>query len=156
MALCHNWDVKNDFSYVLRFFSLISVGLGGVTKYITMKFLLSLGNVWSLNGGLKMDPSLPKSKIPTFILQYHGAPLHYTDLLSECNLVFTILFTIECAMKLSSFGYQVNTRFATGQEISHFWILFGVFEGKKNISEISWLLKKISKSIFGTIKFWQH
>mgnify|MGYP001332318192 CR=1 FL=1 len=29
-------------------------------------------------------------------------------------------------------------------------------EDKENISEISRLLKKISKSIFGTIKFWQH
>ena len=87
-----------------------------------------------------MDPSLPKSKIPTFILQYHGAPLHYTDLLSECNLVFTILFTIECAMKLSSFGYQVNTRFAKGKDLTLLNILsflvFGVFEDKKNISEI--------------------
>ena len=105
----HKWDVKNDFAYVLQFFSLISDSLGGVTTYIIMKFLLWLGNVWSLDGGLKMDPSLPKSKIPTFILQYHGAPLHYTDLLSECNLVFTILFTVECFMKLSSFGYQVKS-----------------------------------------------
>ena len=28
MALCHIWDVKNDFAYVLQFFSLISDGLG--------------------------------------------------------------------------------------------------------------------------------
>ena len=42
MALCHKWDVKNDFAYVLQFFSRISVGLGGVTRYIIMKFLLSL------------------------------------------------------------------------------------------------------------------
>ena len=31
MALCHRWDAKNDFAYVLQFFSLISDGLGGVT-----------------------------------------------------------------------------------------------------------------------------
>ena len=30
MALYHKWDVKNDFAYVLQFFSLISGGLGGV------------------------------------------------------------------------------------------------------------------------------
>ena len=30
MALCHRWDAKNDFAYVLQFFSLISDGLGGV------------------------------------------------------------------------------------------------------------------------------
>ena len=28
MALYHKWDVKNGFSYVLTFFSLISDGLG--------------------------------------------------------------------------------------------------------------------------------
>ena len=32
MALCHKWDVKNDFVYVLQFFSLISDGLEGVTS----------------------------------------------------------------------------------------------------------------------------
>ena len=30
MALYHKWDVKNDFAYVLQFFSLISNGLGSV------------------------------------------------------------------------------------------------------------------------------
>ena len=30
MALYHKWDVKNGFTYVLTFFSLISDGLGGV------------------------------------------------------------------------------------------------------------------------------
>ena len=30
MASYHKWDVKNDFAYVLQFFSLISDGLDGV------------------------------------------------------------------------------------------------------------------------------
>ena len=30
MAFYHEWDVKNDFAYVLQFFSLIFDGLGGV------------------------------------------------------------------------------------------------------------------------------
>ena len=30
MALYHLWDVKNDFAYVLQFFSLISYSLGSV------------------------------------------------------------------------------------------------------------------------------
>ncbi|CAB4055192.1 CACNA1B [Lepeophtheirus salmonis] len=42
------------------------------------------------------------------MMKYHGAPLHYTDILSDCNLVFTTLFTVECVMKLSSFGYKVS------------------------------------------------
>ena len=31
MALYHKWDVKNGFAYVLKFFTLISDGLGGVS-----------------------------------------------------------------------------------------------------------------------------
>ena len=30
MALYHKWEVKNDFAYVLQFFSSISDGPGGV------------------------------------------------------------------------------------------------------------------------------
>ena len=30
MALYHKWNVKNDFTFVFQFFSLISDGLGGV------------------------------------------------------------------------------------------------------------------------------
>ena len=37
MALHHKWDVKNDFAYVLQFFSLISEGLGSV-EYILNDF----------------------------------------------------------------------------------------------------------------------
>ena len=29
----HHWDVKNDFAYVLQFFSLISDSPGGVNAY---------------------------------------------------------------------------------------------------------------------------
>ena len=42
------------------------------------------------------------------MMKYHGAPLYYTDLLSDCNLVFTILFTIECVMKVGCFGPKVK------------------------------------------------
>jgi hypothetical protein len=34
MALYHKWDVKNDFAYVLQFFSLISDGLGSVKSIL--------------------------------------------------------------------------------------------------------------------------
>ena len=49
-----------------------------------------------------------------FHLQFHGAPLWYMDHLADCNLVFTILFTIECAMKLTSFGPKVNIKRCQG------------------------------------------
>ena len=37
MALYHKWDVKNDFAYVLQFFSLISDGLGSVRGEVEKK-----------------------------------------------------------------------------------------------------------------------
>merc|ERR1719192_1768229 len=38
------------------------------------------------------------------MLKFQGAPLFYVDVLSHFNLLFTLLFTIECVLKLSSFG----------------------------------------------------
>ena len=35
MALCHKWDVENDFAYMLQFLSLISDGLGDVENRVT-------------------------------------------------------------------------------------------------------------------------
>ena len=43
-----------------------------------------------------------------FKIQFHGAPEYFTDILSIFNLVFTLLFTVECAFKLLSFGPKVN------------------------------------------------
>ena len=37
MALYHKWDVKNGFTYVLKFFSLISDGLGGVSMHYFLR-----------------------------------------------------------------------------------------------------------------------
>ena len=34
MALYHKWDVNNDFTYVLQFFSLISDSLGSVAGHL--------------------------------------------------------------------------------------------------------------------------
>ena len=39
MALYHRWDVKNDFAYVLQFFSLISDGLGSVSCELSNSIL---------------------------------------------------------------------------------------------------------------------
>ena len=42
MALYHKWDVKNDFPYVLQFFSLISDGLGSVSGMCVQKTCLNV------------------------------------------------------------------------------------------------------------------
>ena len=39
MAFCHKWDGKNDFAYMLQFFSLISDGLGSVLRARQAKYL---------------------------------------------------------------------------------------------------------------------
>ena len=43
-----HWDVKNDFAYVLQFFSLISDGLGSVVTYMTafQLFFFSGSTLW--------------------------------------------------------------------------------------------------------------
>ena len=55
MALYHKWDVKNDFAYVLQFFSLISDSLGIVLfefcnwfKSLSLTFIRGLlaYNLW--------------------------------------------------------------------------------------------------------------
>ena len=51
MALCHRWYVKNGFAYVLKFFSLISDGLGGVSNILY--FIISVATVLQLTGGHK-------------------------------------------------------------------------------------------------------
>jgi len=42
------------------------------------------------------------------MLKFEGAPLYFMDILIYFNLIFTLLFTIECVLKLSSFGPKVN------------------------------------------------
>ena len=46
IALCHKWNVKNDFAYVPQFFSLISDGLGSVCDYgIPFPIMFTLGYI---------------------------------------------------------------------------------------------------------------
>jgi hypothetical protein len=37
MAFFHKWGVKNDFTFALQFFMLISDGLGGVNNVISLE-----------------------------------------------------------------------------------------------------------------------
>ena len=52
MALYHKWDVKNDFAYVLQFFSLISDSLGSVALHEMpdwLNFLLNIAAFLQIN-----------------------------------------------------------------------------------------------------------
>ena len=60
MALYHKWDVKNDFAYVLQFFSLISDGLGGVQDFIR-KTLMATQKVNWIESSRKIGHVLSKT-----------------------------------------------------------------------------------------------
>ena len=63
--LYNKWDVKNDFAYVLQFFSLISDGLGGV-ELDFRQYLVKFRKYKKLNTNFKKTlVSLQKSKPPT-------------------------------------------------------------------------------------------
>ena len=47
----------------------------------------------------------------TIILQFQGAPLEFADVLADLNLIFTAMFTVECVLKISSFGPKVSLYF---------------------------------------------
>ena len=49
MALYHEWDVKNGFTYVLTFFSLISDGLGGVSGQTNRKLTCTESDSYRLH-----------------------------------------------------------------------------------------------------------
>ncbi len=42
------------------------------------------------------------------MIKYHGAPLLLTDILSYMNLTFTFCFSVECVLKLISYGPAVK------------------------------------------------
>ena len=82
MALCHKWDVKNDFAYVLQFFSLISDGLGSVNKERQLMDAL-------------MDRTIaPKyTKIHSFFQKWNM--LQIGLVLKICSLLKKIVFPIQ-------------------------------------------------------------
>ena len=44
----------------------------------------------------------------SLMMKFHHAPLWFVDILSYCNLLFTTLFTLECSLKLFSYGPKVR------------------------------------------------
>ena len=58
----HKWDVKNDITFVLHFFSLISNSLSGVAKddEKTPKYMSKNSNLWT---NLYLNINFPKWKL---------------------------------------------------------------------------------------------
>ena len=62
--------------------------------------------------------SIVKIKILTIFLQFQGAPLEFSDVLADLNLIFTAMFTVECVLKISSFGPKVFENLLEGLHYS--------------------------------------
>ena len=67
-------------------------------------------------------------------LQFHGAPWYFTEILSYFNWVFTLLFTVECAFKLLSFGPKVSRKSRKG----FFFVLSSSHEFWYTVSQFGW------------------
>ena len=74
MALYHKWDVKNDFAYVLQFFSLISDSLGCVSVDLVKNFLSACSNLYFVQrtplktSHMMYNKRMLKAMIPTKVL----------------------------------------------------------------------------------------
>ena len=78
MAFCHKWDGKNDFAYMLQFFSLISDGLGSV-KSLVFVWLTS-----RINFLVNSENQFPAPKIVSSKDRIR-LPVHFC----EVNFIFT-------------------------------------------------------------------
>ena len=58
------------------------------------------------------------------MLKFQGAPLFYVDILSHFNLLFTLLFTIEAVLKLTSFGPKVIYEISKSLTLNYFLFVF--------------------------------
>ena len=63
-------------------------------------------------------PHLAPFMMCILFLQYHGAPLLFTDILSYMNLTFTMCFTFECVLKLIAYGPGVRNRLSLAINLS--------------------------------------
>ena len=70
MALYHKWDVKNGFTYVLHFFSLISDSPGGVATYMHVPLIMFFTNI-------RINLSRP--------CYLHWNLINYASKISVCN-----------------------------------------------------------------------
>ena len=51
------------------------------------------------------------------MLQYYSAPPAYEAVLKHLNTAFTVLFSVECVLKIMAFGFLVRRRTSNHQTI---------------------------------------
>ena len=115
MALYHKWDVKNNFAYVLQFFSLISDGLGGVysspnSAKLSCKLEVTLVCMQSgMQPKTKKPIRLPfRCKLPRFSAAPHWAAL-------PSRLALAGLARLGCPSCLQLFSSSIFIRIGTVQ-----------------------------------------
>lgn len=52
------------------------------------------------------------------LVQYHSAPTAYDAVLKHLNTAFTVLFSMECILKIMAFGFVVSVNAAETLETS--------------------------------------
>lgn len=53
----------------------------------------------------------------SFFLQYYSAPAAYDTVLKHLNTAFTVLFSLECILKIMAFGLVVSVKNASSSVI---------------------------------------
>ena len=98
MALHHKWDIKNDFPYVLKFFSLISDSLGSVRANIFQRpkkpnlaiyFSVCL-DVYKIGEAMRILPCshrFHKACIDQWLLDKRTCPMCKMDILKHYGLI---------------------------------------------------------------------
>lgn len=46
--------------------------------------------------------------VPLFYFQYYSAPPAYEAVLKHLNMAFTVIFSVECILKIMAFGFLVR------------------------------------------------
>lgn len=70
----------------------------GIQRIYFQQHFVLIVNIWS-NGEAQCSP-LP--------CQYHSAPTAYDTVLKHLNTAFTVLFSLECILKIMAFGLVVS------------------------------------------------
>ena len=85
---------------------LISITTCGCFPWPTrLSYLLSLTTRISL---MNLKP-FPYTTTTPLLPQYYEAPPALVDILAYMNLIFTMLFSLECILKLAAFGIKVHS-----------------------------------------------
>ncbi len=56
------------------------------------------------------EREIKNSRLCSFYFQYYSAPPTYDAVLKHLNTAFTVLFSVECILKIMAFGFLVREK----------------------------------------------